>query len=79
MFEAVERARVEAIGANRMDGMAGNLAAKCEDYFAHGRFANVSSREDAPLDEALALDRAREADRVAATGNCEGVGRRLEA
>jgi cobaltochelatase CobT len=55
VFEAVERARVEAIGANRMDGMAGNLAAKCEDYFAHGRFANVSSREDAPLDEALAL------------------------
>ncbi|MGZ9059891.1 MAG: hypothetical protein ACXW14_11685, partial [Burkholderiaceae bacterium] len=55
VFEAVERARVEAIGANRMDGMAGNLAAKCEDYFAHGRYANVSSREDAPLDEALAL------------------------
>lgn len=55
VFEAVERARVEAIGANRMSGMASNLAAKVEDHFAHGRYANVSSREDAPLDEALAL------------------------
>ena len=55
VFEAVERARVEAIGANRMDGMANNLAAKVEDHFAHGRYANVTSREDAPLDEALAL------------------------
>jgi len=55
VFEAVEQARVEAIGANRMDGMAGNLAAKCEDYFAHGRYAHVQSREEAPLDEALAL------------------------
>jgi cobaltochelatase CobT len=55
VFEAVERARVEAIGANRMDGMASNLAAKIEDHFAHGRYANVTSRDDAPLDEALAL------------------------
>ncbi len=55
VFEAVERARVEAIGANRMDGMAQNLAAKCEDYYAHGKFADVTSKDDAPLDEALAL------------------------
>ncbi|MGE5266520.1 MAG: cobaltochelatase subunit CobT [Deltaproteobacteria bacterium] len=55
VFEAVERARVEAIGANRMNGMASNLAAKVEDHFAHGRYANVATREDAPLDEALAL------------------------
>jgi cobaltochelatase CobT len=55
VFEAVERARVESIGANRMDGMARNLAAKCEEHYAHGRYANVATREDAPLDEALAL------------------------
>ncbi len=55
VYEAMERARVEAIGANRMDGMADNLAAKCEEQYAHGRFANVSSREEAPLEEALAL------------------------
>jgi len=55
VFEAVERARVEAIGANRMAGMAQNLAAKTEDHFAHGRFADVTSRDEAPLEEALAL------------------------
>jgi cobaltochelatase CobT len=55
IFESVERARVEAVGANRMIGMAQNLTAKCEDSFAHGRYANITAREDAPLDEALAL------------------------
>ena len=55
IFEAVERARVEAVGANRMAGMAENLAAKCADQYAHGRFANVTSRDEAPLEDALAL------------------------
>ncbi len=55
VFEAVERARVEALGANRMAGMAENLNAKTEDQFSHGRFAHVTKREDAPLEEALAL------------------------
>lgn len=54
-FDAIERARVEAVGANRMDGMAQNLAAKIDDQYAHGRFANVRNREDAPLEDALAL------------------------
>ncbi len=31
VFEAVERARVEAVGANRMSGMADNLAAKVRE------------------------------------------------
>jgi cobaltochelatase CobT len=55
VFEAVEQARVEAIGANRMAGMADNLAAKTEHQFAHGRFAGVLTREEAPLEEALSL------------------------
>ncbi|MEQ1712527.1 MAG: cobaltochelatase subunit CobT [Hyphomicrobium sp.] len=55
VFEAVERARVEAIGANRMSGMADNLAAKTEHIYAHGRFSGVLTREEAPLDEALGL------------------------
>lgn len=54
-FDAVEAARVEAIGANRMAGMADNLAAKLEDHFAHGRFAHVTDRDSAPLSEAMAL------------------------
>ena len=55
VFEAVERARVESIGANRMAGMADNLAAKTEHHYAHGRYAGVLTREEAPLDEALGL------------------------
>ncbi|MCC7251144.1 cobaltochelatase subunit CobT [Hyphomicrobium sp.] len=55
VFEAMERARVEALGANRMSGMADNLAAKCEDEFAHGRFERITDRNDAPIGSALAL------------------------
>jgi cobaltochelatase CobT len=55
VFEAMERARVEALGANRMAGMANNLAAKCEDEFGHGRFEHLSDRNEAPLGSALAL------------------------
>jgi len=55
VFEAVERARVESLGSNRMPGMARNLTAKIEDQYAHGRFAEVTDRADAPLEDALAL------------------------
>jgi cobaltochelatase CobT len=55
VFEAMERARVEALGANRMSGMADNLAAKCEDEFGHGRFEHIADRNDAPIGSALAL------------------------
>ena len=55
VFEAMERARVEAFGANRMPGMAANLTARVEDQYAHGRFADVTERTDAPLEDALAL------------------------
>ncbi|MDX2259370.1 MAG: cobaltochelatase subunit CobT [Hyphomicrobiaceae bacterium] len=55
VFEAVERARVEALGALRMDGMALNLTAKTEDFYAHGRYAKIADRAEAPLEEAMAL------------------------
>ncbi len=55
VFEAVERARIESLGANRMSGMAKNLTAKVEDQYGHARFAAVTEREDAPLEDALAL------------------------
>jgi cobaltochelatase CobT len=54
IFEAVEQARVEAIGARRMDGVASNLAAMLEDRF-HRNFADVSERADAPIEDALAM------------------------
>jgi cobaltochelatase CobT len=55
VFEAVERARVEALGSLRMPGMARNLAAKIEDLYAHGQYANVKDRAEAPLEDALSL------------------------
>jgi cobaltochelatase CobT len=55
VFEAVERARIESIGARRMPGMAQNLTAKIESQYARSAYQDVSDREEAPLDEALAL------------------------
>ncbi len=55
VFEAVECARVESLGAVRMSGVAENITAKIEEQYSHGRFAKVDDRNEAPLDEALAL------------------------
>lgn len=55
VFEAAERARVEALGARRMPGMALNLTAKTEDHYAHGRFRHLRDRAEAPLEDALSL------------------------
>ncbi len=55
VFESIERARVESIGAVRMTGTAQNLTAKLEDVYGHGRFAEITEREDAPIEDALAL------------------------
>jgi len=55
VFDAVERARVEAIGAQRMCGMAQNLCAKLEHHYSQARYQNISDQGDAPLDQAIAL------------------------
>jgi cobaltochelatase CobT len=55
VFDAVEQARVEAIGARRMTGVANNLAAMLDDRFHRGKLDEVSDRADAPIEEALAL------------------------
>src|SRR5438067_1743723 len=55
VFEAVEQARVEAIGARRMAGVAKNLSAMIDDRFHRGKFDEVSDRADAPIEEALAM------------------------
>jgi cobaltochelatase CobT len=55
VFEAAEKARVEALGANRMPGMASNLTARLEESYGHGRFQNITDRTEAPLEDALAL------------------------
>jgi cobaltochelatase CobT len=55
VFEAVEQARVEAIGARRMDGVAQNLSAMLDDRFHRGKFDEVSDRADAPIEDAIAM------------------------
>ena len=55
VFEAVEQARVEAIGARRMEGVAGNLAAMLDDRFHRGKFDEITDRADAPIEDALAM------------------------
>ena len=55
VFEAVEQARVESIGARIMPGMANNLGAMLDDRYQKRSFANAAERKDAPLEEALAL------------------------
>ena len=54
-FDAVEQARVEAIGARRMQGVSDNLGAMLDDRFTRARFSEVTSRADAPLEDALAM------------------------
>src|SRR6266508_2023179 len=53
--EAVEQARVEAIGARRMSGVANNLTSMLDDRFHRGKFDQVTDRADAPIEEAVAL------------------------
>jgi cobaltochelatase CobT len=55
VFEAVEQARVEAIGARRMAGVAQNLSAMLEDRYHRGNFDEITDRADAPLEDALAM------------------------
>ena len=55
VYDAVERARIEAVGANRMAGMANNLTARLEDHYGQPRFAHIQSKGDAPIEDAIAL------------------------
>jgi cobaltochelatase CobT len=55
VFDSVEQARVEAIGAQRMQGVANNLAAMLEDRFHRGKFEDITDRADAPIEDAVAL------------------------
>src|SRR6187397_1582104 len=55
VFEAVEQARVEAIGARRMQGVGQNLGAMLDDKFHRGKFDDVTDRADAPIEDAVAM------------------------
>ena len=55
VFEAIEQARVEAIGSRRMTGVASNLTAMIEDRFHRGNYQEITERADAPMEDAIAL------------------------
>ena len=55
VFESAEQARVEAIGANAMMGVAANLTANLEQRLSAKGLAKARSREDAPLADAVGL------------------------
>jgi cobaltochelatase CobT len=54
-FDAIEQARVESIGSRRMSGVAANIDAMLDDRYQRAKFDAIERREDAPLEDALAL------------------------
>src|SRR5437763_15992098 len=57
VFEAVEQARVEAIGSRRMAGVAKNLTAMLDDHFHRGKFEGIADRAASTLSNAQAMVR----------------------
>ncbi|MFD0937726.1 cobaltochelatase subunit CobT, partial [Methylobacterium trifolii] len=56
VYDAVEQARVEAIGSRRMSGVASNITAMLEDrYHRGGKYEDITDRADAPMEDAVAL------------------------
>jgi cobaltochelatase CobT len=55
IFDAVELARVEAIGAREMVGVAENLGAALDEHCRQRGYARVGDRENAPLPEVIRL------------------------
>jgi cobaltochelatase CobT len=55
IFDAVEQARVESIGARRMEGVAANLTAMLDDRYQRGTHVEATERNDAPLLDAVAM------------------------
>jgi cobaltochelatase CobT len=55
IYDAVEQARIEAIGARRMQGVGDNIAAMIDDRFVRNNLAAVTEQDQAPLPEAVAL------------------------
>ena len=55
VYDAVEQARVEAIGARRMSGVGDNLTSMLSDKYARANYKGITKREDAPLEEAVSL------------------------
>ncbi|KAF0228034.1 MAG: cobaltochelatase [Beijerinckiaceae bacterium] len=55
VFEAVEQARCDAIGSNRMMGVARNIDTMLEERYLKANLAEVSEIANAPMEDALAM------------------------
>ncbi|PCI34406.1 MAG: cobaltochelatase subunit CobT [Alphaproteobacteria bacterium] len=55
VYEAMEQARVEAIGATKMPGVAQNLAATLDDHYTKTRLSLSANTEDVPYGDILRL------------------------
>ena len=55
VFEALEQARVEALGARRMTGVAANLAAMLDEQYRRQGFERVTERTEGTMAEAVRL------------------------
>ena len=54
-FDAMERARIEALGARHMDGMRGNLAASLAMRMRSDPISRAQNRDEVPVSSALEL------------------------
>ena len=55
VFDAAELARVEGLGARRMQGVAANLAALLEEHCRRSGYLQCTGKDDAPIADAVAL------------------------
>ena len=55
VFEAVEQARVEALGSRRMTGVASNLAAMLDEQYRRQGFERITERTESTMAEAVRL------------------------
>ncbi|GGB38485.1 cobaltochelatase subunit CobT [Roseibium aquae] len=55
IFEAIEQARCDAVGARRMQGVADNISVMLDERYRKAIAPDINSREEAPLQDALAL------------------------
>ncbi|WP_281977220.1 cobaltochelatase subunit CobT [Pseudorhizobium flavum] len=75
VFDAVEQARVESLGALRMTGVAANLNSMNAEKYAKANFSGIERQEDAPLAEAMAM---LVREKLAGTKAPESAGKVLE-
>lgn len=55
VFDAVEQARIEALGSIRMEGVGDNLTAMLDERYRRNKLDQVTERSEAPIEDALAL------------------------